>query len=73
MTQSVLRRLLYAALLLLFILHNDLWLWDEPQFVLGLPAGLTYHIGYCIVVSLVMALLVRHAWPRHLDDRERDS
>jgi len=55
--QAVLRRLLYAALLLLFVLHNDL---------------LTYHIGYCLVVSLVMALLVRHAWPRRLDDRKSD-
>jgi len=71
-TQAVLRRILYAALLLLFLLHNDLWLWSDSRLVLGLPAGLTYHIGYCLVVSLVMALLVRHAWPRQPGDRKSD-
>ena len=73
MTRKLLRRLLYAGLLVLFVLHNDLWLWFDPRLVLGLPVGLTYHIAYCLVVSLVMGLLVRYAWPRRLDDRESDA
>ncbi len=65
--------LLYAALALLYLLHTDLWLWNDGRFVLGLPAGLTYHVGYCIAAAAMMALLVRHAWPHHLgshDDEE---
>ncbi len=59
--------LLYAALVVLYLLHNDLWLWNDSRLVLGLPAGLAYHIGFCIAASVVLTLLVIHAWPDHLD------
>jgi hypothetical protein len=64
--------LLYAALVVLYLLHNDLWLWNDSRLVLGLPAGLAYHVAFCIATSIVLALLVIHAWPDHLD-RESDS
>ena len=57
------RILLYAALAILFGLHNDLWLWNDRSLVLGLPVGLTYHLLYCVATAALMALLVRHAWP----------
>ncbi len=59
--------LLYLALVALYLLHNDLWLWNDSRLVLGLPAGLAYHIGFCVATSVVLALLVLHAWPDHLD------
>ena len=58
---------LYAILVLLVALHQDFWLWNDGSLLLGLPIGLTYHIVYCLVVTVVMALLVRYAWPTHLD------
>jgi len=60
------RGLLYALLVLLCIARLDLWLWDDSRVVLGLPVGLTYHLVYCLAVTVVMALLVRHAWPQDL-------
>ncbi len=57
------RILLYAALAILFGLHNDLWLWTDRSLVLGLPVGLTYHLLYCIATAALMALMVRYAWP----------
>lgn len=54
---------LYAALGLLYLLHNDLWLWRDARLILGLPVGLVYHVGFCLVTSIVLALLVRWAWP----------
>lgn len=59
--------LLYAALVVLYLLHNDLWLWNDSRLVFGLPAGLAYHIAFCVATSVVLALLVVHAWPDHLD------
>lgn len=53
----------YAALGLLFVLHHDFWFWDEPRLVLGLPAGLLYHVLYCVAAAALMALAVRRAWP----------
>ena len=58
------RRAVVAALLLaLLALHQDGWLWNEPRLVLGLPAGLAYHAGYCLAAALALALAVRWAWP----------
>ena len=33
---------LFAALLVLYLLHNDLWLWHDATLVFGLPVGLVY-------------------------------
>lgn len=53
------RWLLYCLLVLLFLLHNDFWFWGTPQLVLGVPVGLLYHIGYCVVAMLLMAAFVK--------------
>ena len=58
---------LYAALLVLYLLHNDLWLWDDATLVFGLPVGLVYHVGFSIATGIVLTLLVLKAWPDHLD------
>lgn len=74
MSRGPVRALLYVALILIFLLHNDLWLWDDGRFVLGLPVGLTYHVLYCLVAALIMTLLVRFAWPETLGgDPDRGS
>ncbi len=57
------RILLYTALAILFLLHNDLWLWNDGSLLLGLPSGLTYHLLYCVATTALMALMVRYAWP----------
>jgi uncharacterized oligopeptide transporter (OPT) family protein len=59
--------LLYAALATLYLLHNDLWLWNDPSLVLGLPVGLVYHVVFCLATSAVLALLVTYAWPDDLE------
>lgn len=67
MKRPVRSLLLYAALVVLYLLHNDLWLWNDASLVLGLPAGLAYHIGFAVATSIVLTLLVIEAWPEHLD------
>ncbi len=64
------RRLLYSVLIVVFLLHNDWWLWRADGFAVGLPVGLAYHLGYCLAVVALMALLVRYAWPQGLEDDE---
>ena len=66
MTSRSIRRALWGLAGLAFLLHNDLWLWNESRMVLGLPIGLLYHVVFCLGVVVLMALLVRLAWPRHL-------
>jgi hypothetical protein len=64
---------LYAALLLLALLHNDLWLWEDGRLVLGLPVGLAYHIAFCAVTSVVFLLIVRYAWPADLEAADAEE
>lgn len=61
------RSLAFAALGLLFLLHNDWWFWNDGRIVLGLPIGLLYHVVYMLATAAVMALVVRFAWPDHLE------
>ena len=67
------RRMVYVLLGILYLLHNDLWLWDDGRLVAGLPAGLIYHVGFCAAASGILYLLVTRAWPAHLDRQGEDQ
>ena len=70
------RILLVIAVVALYILHQDFWFWRNPYLVFGfLPIGLFYHGCFSIVASLLMWLLVKQAWPVHLDQEiaQRES
>ena len=43
---------------LFYLLHNDLWLWNDARLVLGLPVGLVYHLAYCLGAAALMGLLL---------------
>ena len=67
------RRLSLSLLVLaVFLLHQDFWNWGktEPLMFGFLPVGLTYHAGYAVLAAIMMALLVKFAWPAGLDDIE---
>ena len=57
----------------LVLLHNDIWFWSDARIVAGLPVGMVYHIAYCFAATGMMALLVKHAWPAHVDDDEESD
>jgi hypothetical protein len=68
----VARLLVTAAVLLLYALHQDFWFWREARpLVFGfLPIGLFYHAAYTVAAALLMWLLVKLAWPGHLEPHE---
>lgn len=68
------RALLILAVVIVYILHQDFWLWrkSEPLLFGVLPPGLWYHAAFTIVVTILMCLLVRFAWPTELE-REAES
>lgn len=63
------RLLLTLAIVVLYLLHQDLWLWGTARpLVFGfLPVGLAWHGAYCVAVALLMWWLTRIAWPSHLE------
>ena len=62
--------LLTLLVLAVYVLHQDFWNWKRATpLVLGfLPVGLAYHAAYSLLAALTMALLVKFAWPKHLED-----
>jgi hypothetical protein len=67
---SMKRPLLVAAVIALYLLHQDFWFWraSAPLAFGFLPIGLFYHVCYTLVISVLMWLLVRHTWPSHLEE-----
>lgn len=62
--------LLTLLVIVVYILHQDFWNWKKAEpLVFGfLPIGLAYHASYSILAAITMALLVKFAWPKHLED-----
>jgi len=66
--------LLTALLAVVYVLHQDFWNWKEAYpLVFGfLPIGLAYQAGYSLLAAAMMAVLVRVAWPNHLENVESE-
>lgn len=62
------KRAVYSLLIVLVILHQDFWLWDNPTLVFGfLPTGLAYHAVYSLATAGVLYLALKHAWPADIE------
>ena len=60
--------LLVVAVVVLYVLHQDLWFWRSSYLVFGfIPIGLFYQGCFAIAAALLMWLLVTFAWPSHLE------
>jgi hypothetical protein len=64
--------LLFLLIALVYLAHQDLWNWGKSApLVFGfLPAGLAYHAGYSVLCAVMMAVLVKAAWPKRLETEE---
>ena len=62
--------LLALVVIALYVLHQDFWFWRTANpLVLGfIPIGLFYQAVFSVAASLVMWLLVKYAWPGHLEE-----
>jgi hypothetical protein len=61
--------LLTLLVVAVYVLHQDFWNWKrvEPLILGFLPIGLAYQAGYSLLAAATMALLVKFAWPGHLE------
>jgi len=57
-----------VAALLLAVLHQDVWLWDDRRILFGfMPVGLAYHATYSLAAAALWACAVRFAWPSGIE------
>jgi hypothetical protein len=63
------RILLIVAVVVVYVLHQDFWFWRTARpLVFGfMPVGLFYHAAFSVLAALLMWLLVKFAWPSHLE------
>ena len=68
------RALLAITVIALYVLHQDVWFWRvaHPLAFGFLPIGLFYHACFTVAISLVLWLLVKVAWPAHLEEDIED-
>jgi hypothetical protein len=66
---------LIFLVVLVYAVHQDIWNWRQADpLVFGfLPIGLAYHAAYSIAAAILMAILVKYAWPKDLDEKEEAS
>jgi len=69
------RWLLFFLVAGVYLLHQDFWNWKkaDPLIFGFLPVGLAYHAGYSILAAITMAVLVKFAWPAHLENVQPES
>lgn len=67
--------LVTVLILLVYFIHQDSWNWKKTEpLVFGfLPIGLAYHAGYSILAAIFMALLVKIAWPKDLEETDPEE
>jgi len=58
-----------VTVITLYVLHQDFWFWRSAKpLVFGfIPIGLFYHACFTVAASFVMWVLVKQAWPIHLE------
>jgi hypothetical protein len=61
--------LIFLLIAAVYIVHQDNWNWNNASLLFGfLPVGLVYHIGYSLLATGMMVILVKEAWPEHLEN-----
>ena len=60
--------LLALMVAVVYVVHQDYWNWHDKSLVLGfLPKGLAYHAGFSVLAAIMMWVLVKTAWPDHIE------
>ena len=64
------RVLLTLLVFAVYVLHQDFWNWKRatPLLFGCLPVGLAYHAAYSLLAAVTMGVLVKFAWPEHLEE-----
>ncbi len=64
--------LLTLLVVTVYLLHQDFWNWNkvEPLLFGFMPIGLAYHAAYSFAAAALMGLMVKFAWPAHLENVE---
>jgi hypothetical protein len=58
----------WGLILLLVVLHQDVWFWDDATLVFGfMPITLLYHAMISLAAGFTWWLATKYAWPAELE------
>lgn len=61
------KKVVWGLVVLLVILHQDVWLWDNDTLVAGfMPITLLYHACISLGAGITWFLATKYAWPDQL-------
>jgi len=67
------KKVIFVLAILLFVLHQDFWFWDDASLVFGfMPIGLFYHAMYSVMAGVLWFLVVKFAWPEDVEEFENE-
>jgi len=59
----------WILIIILIILHQDNWLWEDERLIFGFfPIALLHHAVISVCAGLTWFLATRFAWPVDLED-----
>lgn len=62
------KKVVWGLVVLLIVLHQDVWLWDNDTLVAGfMPITLLFHAGISVAAAVTWFLATKHAWPTFED------
>ena len=65
------KNIVWGMVVLLIVLHHDVWLWDNTTLVGGfMPLTLLYHACISVAAGFTWFLAIRFAWPTDIDGDE---
>ena len=72
--RTVMKTVVWFLILLLVVLHQDIWNWADGRLVFGfLPVGLAYHVVLSLAAASVWLMAVQFAWPEDDDVEPKDE
>ena len=70
----MMKNLVWVLVILLVILHQDNWLWENDTLVFGfMPITLLYHAGISTGAAITWFLAIKFAWPEQLAHADREQ
>lgn len=62
-------KLVWGLVLLLLVLHQDVWFWKDDTLVFGfMPIGLFYHAMISIGAAITWFFATKYSWPEELNE-----
>ena len=63
------KKVVYGLVVLLAIIHQDFWWWNNKTLVFGfMPLGLFYHALFSCRAAGVWAMAIKWAWPSEIEE-----